>query len=97
MTEKMQIEEKYRKTARRIRQLAYYIPADRFLSAKEISILNVRIAGEYQSLSPQTLRRDLELLAKKNLLKVDKNKYRANHELLRGLMLETSVKIRPHF
>jgi Fic family protein len=97
MTEKMQIEEKYRKTAQRIRQLAYYIPADRFLSAEEISILNVRIAGEYQSLSSQTLRRDLDLLVEKNLLKVDKNKYRANHELLRNLMPEASVTIRAHY
>jgi Fic family protein len=97
VTEKMQIEEKYRKTARRIRQLAYYIPADRFLSAEEIKFLNVRIAGEYQSLSPQTLRRDLDILIEKNLLKVDKNKYRANYEILRSLMPEASVKIRPHF
>jgi len=95
--EKMQNEEKYRKTARRIRQLAYYIPADRFLSVEEISILHTKIAGEYQGLSQQTLRRDLEQLVEKNLLKVDKNKYRANYELLRSLMPETSVKIIPHF
>jgi Fic family protein len=97
ITEKMQGEEKYRKTAQRIRQLAYYIPADRFFSVEEIKILNTRIAKEYQALSPQTLRRDLEILVDKNLLKVEKNKYRANHELLRSLMPEASVAIRPHY
>jgi Fic family protein len=96
-TEKMQGEEKYRKTALRLRQLAYYIPADRFVSTDEITILNFRIAKDYQSLSQQTLRRDLDLLVEKDLLKVDKNKYRANHELLRGLMPEASVTIRTHY
>jgi Fic family protein len=97
ITEKMQGEEKYRKTARRIRQLAYYIPADRFLGVEEIKILNTRIAAEYQNLSLQTLHRDLETLTGKNLLEADKNKYRANHELLRSLMPEASVTIRPHY
>jgi Fic family protein len=97
ITEKMQGDEKYRKTAQRIRQLAYYIPADRFLGIEEIKILNVRIAREYKDLSPQTLRRDMELLIDKNLLKADKNRYRANHELLRSLMPETSVTIRSHY
>jgi len=97
ITEKMQGDEKYRKTARRIRQLAYYIPADRFLSVEEIKILNTKIAADYQGLSPQTLRRDLDLLVEKNLLNANRNKYCANHELLRGLMPGASVTIRPHF
>jgi Fic family protein len=97
ITEKMQNDEKYQKTARRIRLLAYYIPADKFLSIEEIRILNIKIAKEYKELSPQTLRRDLELLKDKNLLKADKNKYRANHELLRSLIPEASEKIRPHY
>ena len=97
ITEKMQNEEKYRKTARRLRQLAYYIPADRFYKIEEIRILNTKIAGEYQNLSLVTLRRDLELLVEKELLKVEKNKYRANHELLHNFMPEASVSIQKRY
>nr|AGS53944.1 FIG00764172: hypothetical protein [uncultured bacterium contig00109] len=97
ITEKMQSEEKYKKTARRVRQLAYYIPADRFYSLDEIKILNARIAGEYQAVSLKTLRRDLDLLVKKELLKTEKNKYRANNELLHRLLPEASAGIRRHF
>jgi Fic family protein len=97
ITEKMESEEKYKKTARRIRQLAYYIPSDRFYNTEEIKILNAKIAGEYQKLSLLTLRRDLELLVEKEILKVEKNKYRANYELLRNLLPETSAPIKRHY
>jgi Fic family protein len=97
ITEKMQNEERNRKTAKRIRQLAYHLPADRFYSIDEIKILNLKIAMEYKDISPRTLRRDLELLAEKKLLKVEKNKYRANYELLRNLLPEASVIIRKHY
>jgi Fic family protein len=97
ITEKMQFDEKSRKTARRIRQLAYYIPADRFYSIDEIKILNIKIADEYLKLSPITLRRDLELLVEKRLLKTEKNKYCSNYELLHNFLPETSIPIRRHY
>jgi hypothetical protein len=96
ITEKMQVDQKSRKTARRIRQLAYYIPADRFYSTNEIKILNIKIADEYLGLSPITLRRDLDLLVEKELLKVEKNKYRSNYELLHSFLPEASIPIQRH-
>jgi Fic family protein len=96
VTEKMQDEGKNRKILKRIRQLAYHIPADKFLSLDEIAILDYKIAEEYMGLNPITLRRDLDLLVKKDLLKTEKNRYRANHELLHSLLPETSVPIRRH-
>jgi Fic family protein len=95
--EKMQSEGKNRKTLQRIHQLAYYIPADRFLSLDEIAILNSKIIGEYRKYNPITLRRDLDLLVGKELLKTEKNKFRANYELLHGLLPETSVPIKRHY
>jgi Fic family protein len=98
VTEKMLDEGKSRKTMQRIRQLAYYIPADRFLSPDEITILNIKITGEYQrEMNLRTLRRDLNLLVEKNLLKTEKNKYRAHYELLHRLLPEISVPIKRHY
>ena len=84
-------EGKSEKALRRIRQLAYYIPGDKFCSIEEIRILNTKIAEEYQGLSQITLRRDLRLLVDKKLLKADKNKYRANHELLHSFCLNQAL------
>ena len=95
ITEKMQ--GKSQKTLRRIRQLAYHIPADRFCGPDEIGILNRQIAEDYRRLNPITLRRDLDLLAGINLLKADKNKYRANYEILHSLLPETSVPLKRHY
>ena len=97
ITEKMQDEGKNQKTLRRIRQLAYHIPADRFYSLDEIMILNPKIAGEYRGLNTITLRRDLELLVNKELLKVEKNKYCANYELLHSYLPLSSVPIKRRF
>jgi Fic family protein len=97
LTEKMQAEEKYRKTARRIKQLACYIPADRFYDIEEIKNLNPKIVGEYHKLSPAALRRDLKLLVEKQLLKTEKNKYRSNYELLHGFLPEATSSINRHF
>ena len=93
ITEKMQAGKISVKIARRIRLLAYYIPADRFCTTDEILILNIKIANEYLRLNPITLRRDLELLVSEKLLKTEKNKYRSNHELLHGLLPKISVPI----
>ena len=97
ITEKMQNEGKNRNTLRRIRQLAYHIPADRFYSLDEIRILNTKIAEEYRGLNPITLRRHLDLLAEKELLKQEKNKYRAHYELLHSFLPEASVPIRRRY
>jgi bacteriocin-like protein len=95
--EKMQDEGKNPKNLRRLRQLAYYIPANRFLNLEEIAILNPKIAGEYRKLGPKTLRRDLDLLAGKKLLINEKNKFRANHELLLSFLPGASAPIRRHY
>jgi Fic family protein len=95
--EKMQDDGKNERTMRRIRQLAYYIPADRFYSTEEIKYLNSRIAKEYINLSAFTLRRDLELLVEKKLLVMEKSKYSANYKLLQNFLPETSVRIKRHY
>ena len=97
ITEKMQQEGKNRNTLRSIRQLAYHIPADRFYSLDEIIILDRKIAEEYGGRNTITLRRHLELLVEKNLLKAEKNRYRANYELLHSFLPETSVPIKRHY
>jgi Fic family protein len=97
VTEKMQDEGKNPNTLRRIRQLAYYIPAGRFYNLEEIALLSPKIAGEYLKYNPITLRRDLDLLVEKELLKTEKNKYRANHELLNNFMPETSIPLKRHY
>ena len=97
ITEKMRDEGKSEKTLRRIRQLAYNIPCDRYCSLDEIMILTPKIAKEYRGLNPITLRRDLELLAGKNLLKTEKSKYRANHDLLHSLLPQTNAPIKRRY
>jgi Fic family protein len=97
ITGKMQDEGKNQKILRRIRQLAYSIPADRFYNLDEIAILNPKIAGIYRGLNPMTLRRDLDLLAGKELLLNEKSKYCANYGLLHSLLAETSVPLKRRF
>ena len=88
---------KNNKTMQRLRQLAYYIPSDRFFHPDEIVFLSTRIAKEYRNLSITTLHRDLGLLVETGLLKVEKGKYRANHELLYRFLPETSASIKRHY
>ena len=95
--EKMQDEGKTPKIIRRLRQLAYYIPADKFYGLEEIMILNPKIAEEYRELNLMTLRRDLALLVDKELLQTEKGKYRANYELLHSLFPGASVPLKKHF
>jgi len=95
--ERMQDEGKNRKTLRRMQQLAHQIPADRFCSLEEILILSLKIAAEYRTLNIITLRRDLELLKEKELLKTEKGKYRANHEILHNFLPEASTAIRHRY
>jgi len=91
--EKMQDEGKNPKTLRRIRQLAYYIPADRFYSNEEIKFLNKKITEEYIKLNAITLRRDLDLLVEEGLLTKEKNKYSANYRLLQNFSLNAQGRI----
>jgi Fic family protein len=95
VTEKMP--GKNQATLRRIRQLAYSIPTDKFCGLDEIRILNTTIDEAYRKLNIITLRRDLDLLAGKELLKTEKGKYRANYELLHSFLPETSVPIKRHY
>jgi Fic family protein len=91
--EKMEDEGKTKKICRRIRQLAYYIPGDRFLNMEEIIFLNPKIAKDYQKLNLITLRRDLDMLVEKELLIVDKNKFCANYKLLNNFYSEASAAL----
>jgi len=95
--EKMEDEGKNPKTCRRIRQLAYYIPADRFYTTEEIKFINPKIAKDYLKLNWITLRRDLDILVEKELLVMDKNKFCANYKLLNNFFSETSVQIMRHY
>jgi Fic family protein len=95
--ERMEEEGKTQKICRRIRQLAYYIPADRLYSMDEIRILNPKIAKEYMKLNWRTLRRDLDMLVEKELLILDKNKFCANYKLLNNFYSETSMQIMRHY
>jgi len=95
--EKIQEEGKSKKTMQRIKQLAYYIKADKFYSINEIRIINYKIADEYIGLNEITLRRDLDLLVEKGLLKTEKNKFCANYELLNSFLAGTSIKIKRQY
>jgi len=95
LMEKMQ--GKNSKTMRRLRQLAYQIPPERFCSLNEIKILSAEIAKEYMGRNNITLRRDLEVLVAAGLVKVEKGKYRSNHELLYRFLPETSSSIKRHY
>ncbi|MCL2025304.1 MAG: Fic family protein [Leptospirales bacterium] len=94
--EKMQNEGKNKNILRRIRQLAYNIPADRFYSLEEIMILNTKIAEEYRGFNQRTLLRDLNLLVEKELFKADKNKFRANYELLHTFLPKAGAPLKKH-
>jgi Fic family protein len=86
---------KSEKILRRIRQLAYYIPADKYYSLSEIKIIHPNIIREYQRLSGLTLARDIDLLEKLGLIVQQKRKYRANKDMLRAFMPPAATDIRP--
>jgi Fic family protein len=78
---------KSEKILRRIRQLAYYIPADKYYSLSEIRIIHPNITREYKQLSDLTLSRDIALLQELNLILEQKRKYRTNMDILRTFMI----------
>ena len=95
--EKLQSEGKNPNILRRLRQLAYYIPSDRFVGVDDILWLNPKIAQEYWGLNPVTLRRDLDLLIERELLTAEKNRYKANHRLLHSFVPRASAQIKRHY
>jgi len=95
--ENMRDEGKSQKTLRRLRQLMDCIPEKALLKIEEIRFLFPKIVVEYRGLNPMTLRRDLALLVGKELLKTEKNRYRANYELLHSFLPGASVPIKRHF
>jgi Fic family protein len=85
---------KSEKILRRIRQLAYYIPADKYYSLSEIRTIHPNIVREYQQLSGLTLLRDISLIQKLGLIVQQERKYRANKGMLRAFMPPTTTDIR---
>ncbi|MCL2007093.1 MAG: Fic family protein [Treponema sp.] len=92
-----EIESKNKKSIRRLRQLAYFIPADRFYSPEDIRLLSGEIAEAYMHLNLITLRRDLDLLVEKGILKTERGKYRANYEQLHSFLPESAALIKKHY
>jgi Fic family protein len=85
---------KNEKILRRIRQLAYYIPGDKYYSVSEIRIIHPNITKEYKQLSGLTLSRDIALIQELNLIVEEKRKYRANMDILRAFMPPATTDIR---
>jgi hypothetical protein len=85
---------KSEKILRRIRQLAYYIPADKYYSLSEIRIIHPNITREYKELSDLTLSRDMALIQKLDLIVEQKRKYRTNKDILRSFTTPATTDIR---
>ncbi|MDR2631069.1 MAG: Fic family protein [Spirochaetaceae bacterium] len=85
---------KSEKILRRIRQLAYYIPSDKYYSLSEIRIIHPNIIREYKQLSGLTLSRDIALIQKLDLIVEQKRKYRTNKEILKTFIAPATTDIR---
>jgi Fic family protein len=85
---------KSEKILRRIRQLAYYLPADKYYRPSEIRIIHPNITREYKQLSDLTLSRDMALLQELNLIVEQKKKYRTNKDILGTFITPTTRDIR---
>jgi hypothetical protein len=82
---------------RRIRQLAYYLPSDKFLAVNQITAADIHINRAYEGLTRPTLKSDLDLLVKHDLFVEQDGKYRSNKETLRVFMPGTSAGITRHY
>jgi Fic family protein len=82
--------ENNKKVLERIRQLAYYLPDDKFLTMDEIRLFHPKIAWHYKNLSGLTLLRDLGMLVDLNLLAREKQRFRTKKEQL-SVFLPVSV------
>jgi Fic family protein len=97
-TENLQnTEGKNEKIIRRIRQLAYYFPNEEFLTINQIKDSDKHIIKVYESLTKATLKSDLELLVKLELLQTQDGKYRGNKEILYQFMPESRLGINKHY
>jgi Fic family protein len=98
ITEELQkTEGKNRKVIQRIRQLAYYLPSDRLLAMSQIKTADIHITQAYEGLTRPTIKSDLDLLVRHDLLIDEDGKYRSAKETLRVFMPGTSSGITKHF
>ena len=92
ITEKLQeSEKKSEKIMRRVKTLAYYLPADVFLSVHQIKSYDNHIFQVYNEYTYPTLKSDLDFLVKHNLLVSENEKYRSNKDVLRTMMSNTNI------
>jgi hypothetical protein len=97
-TEELQEKEKKNENIiRRIRQLAYYLPADKFIPVNEIKTTDIHISKAYEGFTRPTLKSDLDLLVKHHLLVEQEGTYRSNQETLRSFLPGSSADIARHF
>jgi Fic family protein len=85
------------KLIRRIRQLAYYLPAAEFLAVNQIKTADIHITQAYEGLTRPTLKSDLDLLVKHQLLMEQNGKYRSGKERLRSFMPGISTGAAKHY
>ena len=84
-------EKKSEKIMSRVKILAYYIPADIFLSVNQIKTFHTHIFQVYNGYTYPTLKSDLDFLVKHNLLVTENEKYRSNKDVLRTMMSNTNI------
>jgi Fic family protein len=97
-TENLQREEgKNEKVIRRVRQLAYYLPSHEFFAINQIKTADIHISQAYEGFTRPTLKSDLELLVKHELLIERDGKYRSNKEVLRAFMPGAHAGITKHY
>jgi Fic family protein len=77
---------KTRAIVKRRRTLALQFPVDQWQTAEELIDSSGVLAREYASLSSTTLMRDLAELQELGLIVKDKDKYKGNIDIMRGLM-----------
>jgi hypothetical protein len=90
-------EGKNEKIIQRIRQLAYYLPSDELLAVNQIKTADIHINQVYGGLTRPTIKNDLDLLVKHDLLIEENGKYRSNKEALRSFLPGTSAGITKHY
>ncbi|MDR3334996.1 MAG: Fic family protein [Treponema sp.] len=90
-------DEKNEKVLERLRQLAYYIPGDKYLSFDEIKTVHPKVIRHYQKLSAMTLQRDLDILINLNLLTQEKKKFRTQKETLQMFIPASVAEIQQSY
>ncbi len=77
---------------KRRRNLIMRFPHDKYIDLQKIIELHPTIFKHYQEITDRTFLRDIEELVSLNLLIKDKNKYKANIEVLSGYMAISAKK-----